>query len=268
MYSFPFFYEAVGLGIGVLAILLAIDGAVSPTGTLHQYTGSTPRVMFGAAKEGVLPARFYQVHPKYRVPVWGLVSTLVVTIILLVMAAVGALVSSVGGAWSALTAIVTTTGVFSYIMGPIAVTSFRKSHPDLKRPFALPAHKAISLIAFIVAALLTYWGAGSLIAPPSDPYGGYILLIVMLAGVLLYGFQKNRHPKDLSSGLWVVSFLVFNIILWYLGEYQTNIVKLPYDWIAEIVAAIIFFFWADASQLPPQDVKASIEQVLSAGESE
>jgi amino acid transporter len=53
IYSFPFFYEVAGLGLGVLAILLAIDGVVSPSGTLSQYMASTARVLYGTSKEGV-----------------------------------------------------------------------------------------------------------------------------------------------------------------------------------------------------------------------
>jgi len=268
MYSFPFFYEAVGLGIGALAILLAIDGAVSPAGTLHQYMGSTPRVTFGTAKEGLLPASFLKIHPKYRIPVVGLIATLAVTLILLVLASVGALVSTVGGAWPALTSIITTTGVFSYIMGPIALPIFRRSYPEAQRPFSIPAYNILAPIAFIVAALMTYWGAGSLIAPPSDPYGGYILLVVMLAGVFLYGFQKDKKPGEFKTGLWVIVFLLFNLVLLYLGEYQTNIIKLPYDWIVDIVGAIVFYIWAMRSQLPPDTVKQSIQRVLSQPEGE
>lgn len=270
MYAFPFFYEAVGLGLGALGAVLLIDGVVSPTGTLSQYMGSTSRVLYGTAKEGYLTSGFFKVHKKYRIPAIGLIVTFIVTLSLLIIAAVGYLVSTVGGAWSALVSIVTTTGVFSYIIGPIALTAFRDSHADLKRPFKLPVFRAFALAAFIVSSLMVYWGAGSLITS-TDPYGGYILLIVILAGVLLYGFAKGRNlAQDLKSGAWVIAFLAFNLILLYIGEYGpvnrlilSSAPWLPLDWIVDIVAAIVFFFWAMHTTLPKADVLKAIDRSIS-----
>jgi amino acid transporter len=282
MYTFPFFYEAVGLGLGALGIVLVIDGVVSPTGTLSQYMGSTSRVLYGTAKEGYLSSGFFRVSPKHRVPVLGLAVTFIVTLILLIAAAVGYLVSSIGGAWSALTAIVTTTGVFSYIIGPIALTAFRESHPDLKRPFKLPGHKVIALVAFIVSSLMVYWGAGSLDSS-SDPYGGLILIIIILVGVVLYAYAKDRDlSKDLRAGWWVIVFLLFNVVLLFLGEYSPLIVtgvlkqspltipgyaSIPIDWFIDIVAAVLFYVWAMKTVFPAADVKAAIDRSISLTES-
>ena len=126
IYSFPFFYEVAGLGLGALAIVLAIDGVVSPSGTLSQYMASTARVLYGTSKEGFLSDKFFELDPKYRVPVWGLIATMIVTVVLLVLAYAGTLVSAVGGAWSALVSIITTTGVFSYIIGSVFLPISRK----------------------------------------------------------------------------------------------------------------------------------------------
>jgi len=274
MYSFPFFFEAVGLGMGILGILLVIDGVVSPTGTLSQYMGSTARVLYGTAKEGYLTKNFFAVHTKYRVPAFGIIVTLIVTIILLVLAGIGYLISSVGGAWSALTSIVTTTGVFSYIIGPIALSTFRKAHPNLNRPFKLPAYKIIAPIAFIVSALMVYWGAGSLITS-TDPYGGYILLVVILAGILLYGYAKGRNLKDdLISGAWVIVFVAFNIVLLYFGEYGPvnrllipGYPTIPLDWFVDIASSIVFYLWALSTSVKNYDVAKSVDRSIAMTES-
>ena len=274
MSSFPFFFEAVGLGMGLLGILLIIDGAVSPTGTLSQYMGSTARVLYGTAKEGYLTKNFFAVHTKYRVPAFGIIVTLIVTIILLLLAGIGYLVSSVGGAWSALTSIVTTTGVFSYIIGPIALATFRKAHPNLNRPFKLPAYGIIAPVAFIVSALMVYWGAGSLITS-ADPYGGYILLIIILAGILLYGYAKGRNfGDDLKSGAWVMTFIVFNLVLLYFGEYGPvnrlaipGYPTIPVYWFIDIVAAILFYTWALRTSVKNYDVAKSIDRSIAMTES-
>ncbi len=263
MYSFPYFYEAVGLGLGGLGIVLIIDGVVSPTGTLSQYMGSTARVIYGTAKEGYLSSSFFSVHKTHRVPTLGIIVTFLVTIALLVIAGVGYLVSTVGGAWSALVSIVTTTGVFSYIIGPIALMSFRKSHPSLKRPFALPYYQVFALVAFVVSSLMVYWGAGSL-NTPTDPYGGYILLIIILAGIVLYAYAKGRNlVNDIKTGSWVVVFLFFNIALLYIGEYGTNALYMPLDWIVDMAAAIVFFFWATKTTISDKETLSMIDRSIS-----
>ena len=263
MYSFPYFYEAMGLGLGSLGIVLIIDGVVSPTGTLSQYMGSTARVIYGTAKEGYLSSSFFNVHEKHRVPTLGIIVTFIVTVALLIIAGVGYLVSSVGGAWSALVSIVTTTGVFSYIIGPIALMSFRKSHPNLKRPFALPYYQVFALVAFVVSSLMVYWGAGSL-NTPTDPYGGYILLVIILAGLVLYTYAKGRNlMNDIKTGSWVVVFLLFNILLLYLGEYGINALYMPIDWIVDIIAAIVFFFWATKTTISDKEMIDKIDQSIN-----
>lgn len=271
--TFPFFYEAIGLGMGALGVVLLIDGVVSPSGTLSQYMGSTARVLYGTAKEGYLTSNFFKVHGKYRVPTLGIVVTFIVTLVLLLIAAVGYLVSSIGGAWSALTAIVTTTGVFSYIIGPIALMGFRKAHPDLHRPFALPGYSVFAILAFIVSALMIYWGAGSLNSS-TDPYGGYILLVLILFGIVLYTFAKNRDfVKDLKSGAWVVGFLLFNLLLVFVGPYGQGylVIKsapsVPIDWFVDIIAAIFFYIWAVRTAFPDTDVVKAIDRSISMTES-
>ncbi len=274
MYTFPFFYEAVGLGLGALGVVLVIDGVVSPTGTLSQYMGSTSRVLYGTAKEGYLSSGFFKVSPKSRIPTLGLVTTFIVTIILLVAAAVGYLVSTIGGAWSALTSIVTTTGVFSYIIGPVALVAFRKSHPNLKRPFLLRGHSVIGILAFIISGLLIYWGAGGLDSS-TDPYGGYILIVIILIGFILYGYAKDRNfAKDLRSGLWVIVLLLFNLVLLTFGEFTpfhslaNSLVipghaAIPVDWFIDIVASIIFYIWAVKTAFPDDEIRKAIDNSIA-----
>ena len=274
MYTFPFFYEAAGLGLGALGLVLVIDGVVSPSGTLSQYMGSTSRVLYGTAKEGYLSSGFFRVSPKSRIPVLGLVTTFIVTLILLVAAAVGYLVSSIGGAWSALTSIVTTTGVFSYIIGPVALVAFRKAYPNLKRPFLLKGHSIIGILAFIISGLLIYWGAGGL-TTPTDPYGGYILLVVILIGFILYGYAKDRNfSKDLRSGWWVIAFLIFTMVLLTFGEFtpfsslSTSLVipghaQIPIDWFIDIVASGLFYVWAIRTAFPDDEIRKAIDHSIS-----
>lgn len=267
MASLPLFYESLGLGLAVIAALLFVGGLVGPSADTNQYYASTARVLFGMAREGYLSRKFLTVHPRYRVPVWGLVTTLVVTVILLVMGFGGALNSSVGGAWSALTSIITTTLVFAYMAAPLALPIFRRSYPDLERSFAVPMHRVVSVIAFIVASLMVYWGAGSLFAP-TDPYGGYILIAVMLGGSLFYINAREKNRRDLWSGAWMIGYLIFTAVLLALGEYQGKLIPLPWDWIADIAGAIGFYIWALRTALPAEAVRMKITAAIAQQEGE
>jgi amino acid transporter len=268
MSSMPFFFEFLGLGFGAVGSIIILGGIIGPSADTNQYYASTARIIFGLGREGYFPNGVTRIHQKYRVPVVGLLITLIVTIVLLVMGVAGSLVSSVGGAWTALTSIITSTLVFAYMAAPLSLPAIRKNYADLRRPFKTPIYKVLSPVAFVIGALLVYWGAGSLITS-SDPYGGYILILIMLlGGIIVWAYKSEKSPFDFNGGLWAIVFLVFNIALLALGEYGLNLLPLPWDWVTDIVAALIFYYWSFKSSLPKEEIKSRIDRALSTPESE
>ncbi|MGC8558807.1 MAG: APC family permease [Nitrososphaeria archaeon] len=268
MASFPLFDLAYGLKISYMAWLVGVAGFMSTAGVASMYLASTPRILFGMSKEGYLSRHFEKLSEKYRIPVFGLLATLAVTIILLIMGVAGVFVTSVGGFWIALTSIGTSTLVFAYSTGPLVTAILRRKLPEYQRPFKIPAYFAITMISFVITTLLIYWGAGSLFSS-EDPYGGYMLIILILVGALIYPTYNNKKRSDINSGIWMIIYLLTFLPILYLGSYQTNILPFPYDWITEIILGSIFFLWAIYSSLPTETIKSEIDKILgSAAENE
>ncbi|MEM3830231.1 MAG: APC family permease [Conexivisphaerales archaeon] len=274
--AFPLFDISLGLGLFWLAGLVAIGGVIGPAADTNQYYASTARILFGMGREGYFSGKsgkMGEVDAKHHVPVLGLLITLAVTIVLLLLGFGGYLVSSVGGLWVALTSIITTTLVFAYTASSITLPIFRRYYLTPKKgSYTLKGYQIISPIGFIISSLLVYWGAGSLFTS-TDPYGGYILIILMLAGGLLYLTTKesrnNEHIKeDVKASLWMIFYLALFIPILYLGEYKTNYIKAPYDWFVVIVYAIVFYIWAQLSALPADRIKKELDAAISAIEVE
>jgi amino acid transporter len=209
--AFPLFYISLGLGLFWLAGLVAVGGVIGPGADTNQYYASTARILYGMGREGYFggkKARMAQVEAKHHVPLFGLLVTLGVTIILLMLGFAGYIVSSIGGFWVALTAIITTTLVFAYTASSITLPIFRKYSVDsVKNAFELKRYKIIAPIAFIISSLLVYWGSGSLFTS-GDPDGGYILIIIMLLGGFLYFWSENKNTmEDIKASLWMIIYL-------------------------------------------------------------
>lgn len=263
--AFPLFYETLGLGLTPIAVIVVIGGVIGPAADTSQYYASTARILFGMSREGYFGnnSSIAKVETKHHVPLVGLLITLAVTIALIILGFAGYIISSVGGFWVALTAIITTTLVFAYTSSSITLPIFRRFRREDDKSFKLKGYKIVAPIAFILSSLLVYWGAGSLISS-TDPYGGYVLVIIMIAGSFAYFTKAERKKEDIRSGLWMFVYLLSFLPLLYLGEYGTNLLKVPYDWMLVIVLAIIFFAWSQLSALPDSRIK---EELLNAEES-
>lgn len=265
--AFPLFFVSMGLGLFWLAALVAVGGVIGPSADTNQYYASTARILFGMGREGYFggkKSKMAQVDRKHRVPVLGLLVTLAVTLVLLALGFAGYIVSSIGGFWVALTAIITTTLVFAYTASSITLPIFRKYYKEpIKNSFELKGYKIIAPTAFIISSLLVYWGSGSLFTQ-ADPYGGYILIVIMLLGGLLYFWTERQNVKeDIRASVWMIVYLISFLPLLYLGEYRINYIKAPYDWIVVIVLSIIFYIWAQLSALPPERVRKELGDAIT-----
>ncbi|MEM3829504.1 MAG: APC family permease [Conexivisphaerales archaeon] len=270
MATMPILYETVGLGIFVITVLVAAAGLVGPPADAGQYMASTARILYGISRDGFLGKSFSRVHAKYRIPYLGVLITFIVTTVLLLLGVAGYLVTSIGGAWLALVSIVSTTSVFAYMVGPLALIILRKTNPNAERPFKVKYASVVAPLAFIISGLMFYWGAGVLFSS-GDPYGGYILIILLLAGVLLFYTRDKASEKtqaDLKNSMWIIIFLILNIILLALGSYQLNIIKMPYDWILDIIINIFVYIYAIRSSLSYGTITNTVENLLKIQEGE
>lgn len=133
------------------------------------------RVFYSMGKDGLLPAAFAQVHPKYKTPYKANL------IILLIVGAFAAFVP--GDIVGDMTSIGT---LFAFILVCIGVMILRKTNPELPRAFKTPLVPLVPILG-IVACGLMIAGLG---------WTNWLRLIIWLAiGLLIYyGYgYKNSH---------------------------------------------------------------------------
>ncbi|MHB8342590.1 MAG: APC family permease, partial [Mycobacteriales bacterium] len=161
----PFYalMKASGVGfLGGFAALLLVDAAISPAGTGYVYLGTGGRTIYGMGIAGYLPGASRAVSAKRRVPWVALIASLVVAI----------LFSAPSKSWYALVGFITLATVFTYIMGGTSLQVFRRTAPDLARPYRLPMAGWWAPVSFLAAAVIIFWS-------------GYQTLAELLAAVFV-----------------------------------------------------------------------------------
>lgn len=262
MATMPLFYATIGAGATVVAILMAFVAIIGLFADANQHYTSATRVMFGASKEGYFSDKLAILHPKFHVPQFSIILQFAVTVILLFLGYIGALVSAIGGIWTAIFSIFSSVVIFSYIAAPAAIPVINKVFKDLDRPFVTPLSKLSTIIAFVTIPFVVYWGAGALFTT-KNPFGGYLLILVILLGGLLYtNYQNKNLVADIKSGAWMIGLLVFIFLILLMGDYQLKVLIFPYDWIVLLIGGIIFYFWAINSGLPAQTIRGEIQNAL------
>ena len=160
----------------VWVIILAIDAVISPSGTGWIYMGTSTRTFYGFAANGALPPAFLRLN-KYRVPVISMIAALIAGFIFLLPFP----------SWQSLVGFISSSTVFTYIVGGIALETLRRHAPDLKRPFKLPGARVIAPIATIVAILIVYWSGFSTLY--------YIITGLFLGLSLFFGYYAYKVLK-------------------------------------------------------------------------
>lgn len=243
--SSPFADVAMSLGLGWLAFLLFVDAAISPAGTGIVYTASTCRIGYALAQNGSWPRVFGLLHPKRGVPYAGMIINLIIDLILL----------APFPGWGKLVGIVSSAIVFTYVIGPVAALSLRRTGKEMHRPITIKGLGLIAPFAFIIASMIIYWSGW--------PTTGEVL-ITMLVGVpfYIYYYRRDRLPVEhIKSGIWLITYLVFMIIVSYAGTFGKGCLKLipyPLDMLVVALGGLAAFYWGVNSGILTNEVSAAV----------
>lgn len=146
--------------------------------TCNAYIASLPRMLYGLSKQGLVPKIFERIHPKYRVPIPGIVFTAFIICCCLVYLIVS------GGHADTVTALINTACIcwlVMYIIAMLDVLVMRKRYPDFPRLWKAPI-AWVSLPIGIAGALYAIWTMT------------YVLLAacICMAIVAVYGIVWNK----------------------------------------------------------------------------
>ena len=167
-------------GVVAFSYFLMIDAWISPSGSGWIYEGNAARVAYGISGNGVFPRTFLGVTQRTRVPLYALLLTLGVGILLLLFFQ----------SWYVFVGFITCIIVLTYIIGPIAFYAFRKHASELKKPFHLRLGVVIAPIAFIGALLVVYWAGISTLG---------LVYSAIFVGIPLFYFLYGTNKLELSK---------------------------------------------------------------------
>ncbi|OAT79461.1 aspartate:proton symporter [Desulfotomaculum copahuensis] len=243
--SSPFADVAMTLGLGWLAFLLFFDAVISPAGTGIVYTASTCRIGYALAQNGSWPRVFSLLHPKRGVPYMGMIINLIINLILL----------APFPGWNKLVGVVSSAIVFTYVAGPVAALSLRRTGREMNRPLTVKGMGLIAPVAFIIASLIIYWSGW--------PTTGEVL-ITMLIGLpfYIYFYRRDKLPAEhVKAGIWLVIYLIFMIIMSYIGTFGKGELKLipyPLDMLVVAAGSLVAFYWGVNSGIVTAEVNTAV----------
>ena len=157
--------------------LMAVVLAISTIGALHSSILANSRIPFAMARDGLFFRRLGEVSPRSRVPVNALL-----------VQAVWASVLAISGTFDTLTDSVIFASWLFYGLAGASVFVFRRTMPDVVRPYRVWGYPYVPFIFLVVTAgmLIT-----ALVATPRQALTG---LVTMALGVPFYLYWARRAP--------------------------------------------------------------------------
>ncbi|RDZ11451.1 amino acid:proton symporter [Priestia megaterium] len=231
-FNSPFADLAIALGINWLTIVLYADAFVSPSGTGATYTATTSRMLYGMQQNGYLPKIFGTLHPLYNVPRPAMWLNLAACFLFLFLFR----------GWGVLAEVISVATLISYIMGPVALITLRKTASHFYRPFYLKGAPVIAPCGFVFASLTLYWARW--------PLTGEVIFIMAIGLPVYFYYQaKNKwvgFKKEFLTGAWMLIYLACMIFISYIGSEKfggKNILPFGWDMLVIACVSLAFYYW-------------------------
>jgi APA family basic amino acid/polyamine antiporter len=126
----------VGMYIVMLTMMVSVLGALNASIIVF------PRVYYAMSKDGLLFDKFKELHPKYKTPVFAIIGSAVMSIILLVFGL------------DDLISLIAFAGLLFNGLIFISLFIFRKKYPDMERPYKVWGYPYLPALAILINALL------------------------------------------------------------------------------------------------------------------
>ncbi len=225
----PYASEAQALALPAIVVVSIVVALIATFKDGIIYYGGAARVGQILGKEDKYFPNFIGYVSHRGVPVY---SVILVFIVSLVLVALGRSLATIIG-------LMVDAFLISYSPGAISLAVFRKTAPNVHRPFKLPAVSILAPIAFIVTNLMVFWSGFSAIE---------LVVPLDLAGVvfvILYNRHNKVSGKAYLYGAYLPIFLIFVVIYSHFSSTSfggINLIPFPYDTIIFILVTIVFYY--------------------------
>jgi APA family basic amino acid/polyamine antiporter len=176
--------NAAGPGLFWLRPLIKIGAIAGLTSVILVLLMGQPRIFFSMSLDGLLPAVFSRVHPRFKTPH---ITTIITGIV--AMAVAGALPIQVLGE------LVSIGTLLAFVIVCIGVLVLRRTHPEFPRVFRTPWVPVVPVLGALLAI-------AQMLGLPLDTW--LRLLIWMAAGLVIYfaygRWNSRLHKEKMAAG--------------------------------------------------------------------
>jgi APA family basic amino acid/polyamine antiporter len=178
----PLAYALRSVGLGSAALVFAVGAMIAMTAVLLVFQLGQTRIFMVMARDGLLPAAFARVHPRFRTPhISTILTGIGVAILPSFMTSDQALhLTSIGT-------------LFAFLLVSAGVIALRRIEPHRPRPFKVPLYPLSPLLA-IATCLWLMLGL-----PASNWWRFGLWLAVGFLIYLVYGYRRSRLGRSRSG---------------------------------------------------------------------
>ena len=156
-------------------VAVALGAIVAITSVMLVIFYGQTRIFFAMCRDGLLPERLADVHPRYGTPAK---LTIGLGILIAILAALVPL--------NEIVKLVNIGTLFAFILVNVGVIVLRYTRPDMPRPFRVPLSPVLPIIGIAFAVYLM----------TDLPLSTWIRFVIWLAiGMLIYGFYGYRNSR-------------------------------------------------------------------------
>lgn len=179
----PVSFSLIQIGLNWAGAIVAVGAIAGLTTVLLVMLYGQSRVFFAMSRDGLLPAVFSRVHPKFHTPY---LSSALVGIIVAIVAGIGQL--------NIVADLVNIGTLAAFALVSIGVIILRKQRPEMKRSFRVPGSPVVPLLSAAGAVYLIVKGL------PMLTITSYLTWLVI--GLIVYFFysrSRSRVGIDLAA---------------------------------------------------------------------
>ncbi|MBY5982753.1 MULTISPECIES: APC family permease [Halomonas] len=157
-------------------IFMVMITVLASASSINSHMAAVPRMLYGLAREGLLPRAFTYVHPRFRTPWVGIFSVFLLLCIPFMLSISMDLIATM-----ILASCV--TWLLSYVIAQINVMILRKRYPNVHRPFSTPFFPIPQIvgIAACIYMIVTIHPEGAMKAQIYAIAGGFMTIIIVYA---------------------------------------------------------------------------------------